>query len=821
MPIKHCLITLVTTASTLATGNLAVAAEDRNDALKLDRVVTIGDRSRSRTLIDSAVPVDVYSREDLQRMSGLGNELGEILAQINTSFQYPRQSNSVTSDHVRAASLRGMSPDQVLVLVNGRRRHPSAVVNDNTKIGRGTNAFDFNSIPLTAVERVEILRDGASAQYGSDAIAGVINIVLQEGGQGGEVGLSYGQHLTRVDPVDQRERDGETLAVHALMGHEFDDAGFVRYGFEYRDRASTNRAGFDEISPFLPQTEDNLAFQGQQTHRVGDPDSQEGKIWLRAGAPTGLGEWSLSLTAAEMDTEGAAVYRHPDSNQNVTALYPEGFQPVTTGNNRDLALSTSLSGLLGGWETDLSLSAGRNAFDFGVRNSLNPSLGEASPRRFEAGRYRLEQHELALDGLRDLRVLSRPSSLAMGVSLRHEAFASRAGEPASWLAGNHAYDEDLAEQVGFPDIGSQGAKGLTPEDATQRRRRVAAGFFDLSTDVTGRITTSVAARYEHYDDFGSTLTGKLGGRFRLRPGLSLRGSISNSFRAPSLSQTAWSRSDNTFGPEGQRVSSRLVRADSAIGQALGTAPLEEETARSASLGLTARVGTTLDLTADLFRIEVDDRITLSESLQDHPEGANSLEDQIGQLPGGEGVQALTFFSNAADTRTQGVEMTADWRPELALGKTGFNASISYIDQSIRSVGEASEAMRAINPDFELVGVAERNTLTTATPEWRAVLGGRWEVGRWTLNGRARYNSSVERVFAFASQRFSGETLFDVSMDYQLLKSTRLGLGAENLFDTYPDESEPANSFFGNFAYDPLNPAGVNGRFLYARATFRF
>ncbi|MEA5446489.1 TonB-dependent receptor [Gammaproteobacteria bacterium AB-CW1] len=799
----------------------AEAGGEGDQPLKLDDVVTLGERAGLRSPMESSVPVDIYGGEELRRYSSLGNELGEALANLNSSFLFPRQSNSVTSDHIRSASLRGLSPDQALVLVNGRRRHPSAVVNDNTKIGRGTNAFDFNSIPLSAVKRIEVLRDGASAQYGSDAIGGVINIVLDDSHEGGEVGVSYGVHDTRVSPASTRERDGETISAHVNLGHALGETGFLRYGLEVRSRDATNRAGLDQISPFLPQTDDNLAFQGTQTHRVGDPESDEVKLWVNTGVDTAVGEYHASATFADIETEGAAVFRHPDSNQNVREIFPDGFLPVTLGKNRDFGLSTGIRGVAGAWETDLALSLGRNDFQFGVKNSLNPSLGPDSPTRFDSGRFRLDQRELAFDASRNLPVFAMPSRLSAGASWRHEAFKSRAGEPASWLAGDHEFESELADQVGFPDIGSQGAKGLTPEDAADVSRDVASGYLELSTDFSERLRTTVAARYEDYSDFGGTFTGKFAAVYRPGPNLSFRGSLSNSFRAPTLSQSAWSRSDNTFGPEGERVASRLVRSDSAVGEALGVSELEEETARNISLGFTARLSESLELTADLFRIDIDDRITLSESLQDSPDGDVTLEERIGDLPGGEGVQAVSFFTNAADTKTQGLELMAEWEPEVGLGSLSMDLAFSYIENRIRRTGEAVSEMTEINPDFELVGVAERNTLTTATPERRLIAGGRWQLGAWEFSGRARYNSAVERVFAFASQRFSSETVFDASVGYALSETTRFDFGAENLFDTYPDESENANNFFGNFAFDPINPVGLNGRFVYARLAHSF
>ncbi len=797
--------------------NLAIAEQPVDEELE-DRITVIGSLAQARTLTESAVPVDVFSGEQLRATGAVGNELGEALAVLAPSFNFPRQSNSVTSDHVRSAQLRGMNPDQVLVLVNGQRRHVSAMVNDNTKIGRGTNAFDFNTIPLSAVKRVEILRDGASAQYGSDAIAGVINIVLDDSPAGLVAGASYGAHHTRVSPISQTVTDGNTATAWLNHGHQTRRGGSVRYGIEASRRGATNRAGFDQISPFIPQTEDNLAFQGQQTHRVGDPETESIGIWINSELDfEGFSFFGFG-TFSHRDTRGAAVFRHPDTNQNVRAIFPDGFLPVTRGDNTDIGLTGGIRHQQSAWSWEHALSLGHNRFEFGVANSLNPSLGPDSPTRFDSGTFDLTQVNVSNKANRrfDDLVAGRPLHLALGLDYRYDRFESRPGDPASFAAGDFQFEPDLAELVGFPDIGSQGAKGLSPEDATREDRHVFALFAELSTDLSERLETSLAGRFEHYSDFGSTLTGNLAARYRLDHGLSARTSISSSFRAPSLSQIGWGRRDNTFSAEGARISSRLIRTGSELADQLELPSLDEETSINVSAGVVWTSDFGLNLSVDLFEIRVDDRITQSEFLTDP-----ALIDFVQQLPGGEGVQSIGFFSNAVDTRTRGIEAVLDYSRPVAGGLWRIDSAWTWARSDIRDIAEPPGRISEISPDLNPVGVEQRNTIETATPRHSWITTTAWQGQRWRGLVRGRYFSSVVREFTFARQRFGSQWALDAELSRTLTPSWTLTAGANNLFDQYPDESANANNFFGNFAFDPINPIGLNGRFVYLRSELRF
>ncbi|MFN9731430.1 MAG: TonB-dependent receptor plug domain-containing protein, partial [Pseudomonadota bacterium] len=362
-------------ASAIALGLAAPAyAAPQADATELEQIVVTGTRAKDRTVLESAVPIDVITRDDLRRAGAVGQELGQVLQNLLPTFNFPRQSNSGGADHVRAGQLRGLSPDQVLVLVNGKRRHTSAIVNLEAKIGKGTNPVDFNSIPLGAIARIEVLRDGAGAQYGSDAIAGVINIILDDAPAGGEVGFTYGAHRTDFEPTDDTLTDGQTRSFDAEIGIPLSERGFLRFGLDYTDRAQTERGGPDGIPFFEEQTPANLALAGRVNYRPGDPAVTAYNGWFNGLLPVGEAFDLYAFgTYNDRESEGAAFFRYPDSSQNFRSVYPQGYRPFTTGDNSDTAATVGARGSGSAWSWDASLGFGRNAFDFGVANSLNAS----------------------------------------------------------------------------------------------------------------------------------------------------------------------------------------------------------------------------------------------------------------------------------------------------------------------------------------------------------------------------------------------------------------------------------------------------------------
>lgn len=786
----------------------SIAAEPRSD---LEEIVVTGSRTEPRTVLTSPVPIDVFSTDQLRSSGAVSTELGQAIANLAPSFNFPRQSNSGTSDHIRAGQLRGMSPDQTLVLVNGKRRHTSAVVNTETKIGRGTAAVDFNTIPMNAVKRIEVLRDGAGAQYGSDAIAGVINVILDDRPQGVNFNTSYGFHHTQLDPIGQTITDGETFTIDGDIGVSLSDSGFMRFGASYESRNGTNRAGFDQIPGFIPQTPANLALRGQRNYTMGDPDVEGVKLWANSEVSLDWAEIYAFGAFASRDTRGATFFRYPDDSRNVPAIYPDGFLPVTTGDNEDVSITAGARRNFGGWNAELSVTYGRNEFTYGATNSLNASLGPQSPTEFESGTYVHEEVTTNLDWAREVatELFAEPATLALGAQHRWGQYKTLAGEPASYRAGS--FDGD---------IGAQGAAGLTPEDEANINRDILGAYADLSAQVTDRLFANIAGRYEHYSDFGDNWTGKLSAIYSLLPNLNVRGAVSNNVRAPALSQIAFADRTINFGEDRSLVTTRTLPVDNPIARALGATDLKPERSFNVSFGVTATLFERLSLSADVFRIKVRNRVTLSDRLF----GPN-LENFVQSLPGGGNIESVRFFTNAIDTRTQGVEFVAAYPVQAFGGTLNLTAAYSYAKTDITEFANTPSELTALNPDFRLIGVEEINTIEGAAPRSKLVTTAEWSNERWRLLGRVSRFGSTTRVFNFGGgfqprQEYGAEISLDAEIGFQVSDSTEISVGGRNLWDNYPDRSNSAINFFGNLPYDILSPIGVNGRYLYARLSFR-
>lgn len=785
-------------------------AQDADPAAEsLAPVVVTATRGRATSNLETPVPVDVVDASEISSAGAFGGELAQTLQVLVPSFNLSRQSNSGAADLVRPAQLRGMSPDHVLVLVNGKRRHTTSITGIDAKIGRGTAPVDFNSIPTNAIKRIEVLRDGAGAQYGSDAIAGVINVILDDRPQGFELSASYGSHYTQFDPIDERLEDGGTTTFAGAFGLPLGEDGFLRAGVEYRDRDGTNRSGSDQV-PFFEDSANIPLVGGQRNFKPGDAATEDVNLWVNAEGDVGTLTAYGFATWNQRDAEGTGFFRYPVSSANIPSVYPLGYRPITTGDNEDLSLSAGLRGELGAWRWDGSISYGRNKFEQGVRRSLNPSLGPTSPTSFRSGETENELTSLNLDFSRPLD-FAAGATLAVGVELRREAFKSTAGDPASYQAGPFAGAPD------FLAIGAQAGGGLRPEETRDLDRDVTAAYAELSVDLGAGVLVDAAARFEDYDDFGSKVTGKLAGRWEFAPGYALRAAVSNSLRAPSLVQIGFGTSSTSFGAGGQLTTVNTLPVDDALAQALGARELDAETSTNFSLGLAARVTDRLSFTLDAFRIDVDDRVTLSERVDCSP----------GSVPAGalalctaRNVTAANFFTNAVDTRTEGVEFVANYALPLAGGTLDLSAAFASADTEIRRVNAPAVA------GVVLVGVEETNTIESAAPDEKAVVSARWQGERLYLSARANWYGETTRVFNFGggfepSQTYGSTLQFDAEFGYRLFDRVELYAGASNLFDEYPDESNDLIFYFGNLPYDVLSPIGFNGRFVYGgvRVTF--
>jgi iron complex outermembrane recepter protein len=779
---------------------------------QVEQVIVTGSRAKDRTELTAPVPVDILSREDLTRAAGPGGELGAALQALLPSFNLPRQSNSGGADHVRAAQLRGMSPDQVLVLVNGKRRHTAAMVNLEAKIGKGNNPVDFNSIPISAIKRIEVLRDGAGAQYGSDAIAGVINIIL-ENANGGEITASYGQYRTKFAPTNEKISDGETPELRARYGVGL-DKGFVTFGAEIVRHNPTQRAGFDQIPFFENQTPPNLALAGKKNYVAGDSKFTNANLWVNSefAVATNLSGYAFT-TFNSRDSIGAAFFRYPDSSVTNPAIYPNGYRPETTGANKDLSMFGGVRGnITSEWVFDASLGYGRNDFDFGVRRSYNASLGGASPTSFALGKFGTDQLTLNFDANRDLKIagLAKPLTLAAGGEIRRDGFRTRAGDPASYAVGS----------VTDVSIGAQAGPGLQAADAVSNNRTVAGVYVDVSGDIAKKLFANAAARYDHYSDFGNAFTAKLSGRYEFAPGFAVRAAVSNNYRAPSLAQEGFSFTTTNFGDGGALVNVRTIPVAGTAAKALGAESLKPEKSNNLSAGFTLSPNKSISATLDAYRINVKDRITLSERFS-----GGTLTNFLANR-GIAGVDSVNFFTNAVNTRTDGVDLVMSWNDQVAGGALKLSAASSWTKTKIRNLKPTPADLVALGIDRDLVGLEEQNTLTSAAPQSRHVFSAAWSGARFGAQARVTLHGKATRVFDFGdgftpTQTYGAKTQLDLEGEYKINKQTTFAIGANNITDRYPTRSIDDISYFGNLPYDVLSPIGFNGALYYARLQFKF
>ena len=785
--------------------DVLAAAVESGDG-RIETLVITATRGGERSITSSPVPVDVIDASQIASAGAYGNELAQTLQNLVPSFNLARQSNSGSADIVRPAQLRGMSPDQVLVLVNGKRRHTTSITGIDSKVGRGTAPVDFNSIPTNAIGRIEVLRDGAGSQYGSDAIAGVINVILDERDDGFDATVTYGSQLTDFAPTNDDFDDGEMMAVQIAGGIPLGDGGFLRAGAEYRDRNQTNRAGFDQV-PFFEDPANIDLVGGQRNFAPGDGRSEDASFWVNTGIHLSEDvELYGFAMLSDRDAEGTGFFRYPVSSANLVEVHPLGYRPVTTGRNTDTSITTGVRGALDAWSWDASVSYGENDFDSGVRHTLNPSLGPTSPHSFDGGETENSLASLNFDVTRALDLaFTDAATLALGAEYRREEFVSQAGDPLWYTAGPLADD-------GFA-IGAQAGTGLRPEEERDLDRNVYSLYTELSADLSDSVFADTSVRYEDSDDFGSTVSGKLAARWEFFEGFALRGAVSNSFRAPSLVQVGFATSSTSFGTGGQLTTVNTLPVDDPVARALGADDLDAETSVNYSVGLTGEVTQSLTVTVDVFRIDVDDRITLSERIDCGP---TTVPPTAAALCATRNITAANFFTNAVDTRTEGVEVVVTYLMELMGGTLNASLAYSSADTDIEDVNDPSVS------GVVILGVEERNTIEGAAPEDKAVGTLTWQNDSFSALTRVSYFGETTRIFNFGGgfepeQTYGSEWQLDAELSVQVVDTVQLFVGGTNLLDEYPDKSSSDINFFGNLPYDVLSPLGFQGRYVYGGA----
>jgi iron complex outermembrane receptor protein len=768
--------------------------DDKARARALDEVIVTGTRVTDRTVAESLSPIDVLS---VERLEALGSsELIQALSRTVPSFTFPHTSITDGSDHVRPAQLRGLAPDQTLVLVNGKRRHTTAIVNVNGSLGRGSSPTDLNAIPSSAIARIEVLRDGAAAQYGTDAIAGVVNVVLKGADSGHGADLRYGEF---------DEGDGELLSVSGYTGAAFGNGGFVSLSAEYRDRDPTNRSRPDPRQQFPTidgQPDPREAGFDRLNHRFGDAAVEDKLFFVNAALPiSDTLEAYAFANYSNRQGEAAGFFRRALDARNVPAIHPEGFLPLIVSDSDDISAFGGLRGALGEWDWDFSVGYGGNEFDFNVENSVNTSLGSSSPTEFFAGTLENSQNTVNLDFRRGLDIgLAYPASLAVGAEYRNEGYEIRPGQFES-----------------FTGSGSQVFPGFAPGDAQDRSRHNWSTYVDLEADLTDRLSASAAVRYEDYTDFGTTVSWKLSSRFAFTDTVAARATVSTGFRAPSLSQQFYSTTATNF-IGGVPFEVRTFPVDNPVAVALGAEPLDAEESFNISAGLVMQPLDNWSLTIDAYRIEIDDRIVLSGNLTGDAVRAFLASRGFDNANGGR------YFTNAVDTTTTGIDVVSSTDFALPAGELGLTVAFNYNETDLDRIGPNPEALEAVDLNLERIDRVEIGRITEGTPKTRAIVGLDYRYDRFSADLRGtRYGTySVFNNNPGQDQKFGSELVLDASVSWRFTKHFSLTIGADNLTDELPDEVLPANSFNGILPFSGGNsPFGFNGRFWYGRASLRF
>ncbi len=792
---RHLLSTAIISANVLgafwSAGALAEeAAGDNTTQTRLDTVIVTGTRAQERTASASLSPIDVISGDSL-RSSG-SNELGTVLARLIPSINFPRPSLVDGAELTRPAQLRGLSPDQVLVLVNGKRCHTSAFVNLGGAVGRGSAPADLNAIPLSAIDHVEVLRDGASARYGSDAIAGVINIILKNADHGGSISTKYGEY---------KKGDGIQRQVAGNSGFALGANGFLNLSAEGANNDYTDRAGDDFRAASIGST-----TYGQHVFRQGEPETEEGKLEFNS-------EYSFN-DAAEFYTFGgyskrrgetAAFYRASNASNNNRAIYPNGYLPLINGTLEDTSLVVGLRGeLVDNWHYDVSANYGKNSYELGTK-TINTSLGLNTPHSFDNGTLTNDQKQLSLDLSREFSLgwLPYPVSVAFGTEYLRQGYQIEAGQPESYY-----------------QTGSSGLGGFRDSDAGSTSRNNFAQYLDLETNFTEKLAVSAAVRHEDYSDFGSNVSGSLSARYDFTPQVALRGSVSTGFRAPSLAQQNFAfTSSQLIGSTIQE--SGTFPANSQVARLLGAEDLEAEKSRNYSLGLVLEPLDNLTVTADVYRIDIRDRVSLSSNLVLNNTAINYLKDNgVGNI----NYTSARYFTNATDTSTDGVDLVASYRYQLDNGiRWNSTVGYNYNHTKVTDVKANPAILDQLGVNLVRVDRRERiGLLGDTTPQHKLSLANDFNYGNWALHSNlVRYGEFTSyQTDKINDQTFSAAWLLDLAVDYKL-KNWLFTLGGDNVTDKYPEKVNAYASSGGNLAYSTFSPYGYSGAFYYGKITYNW
>ena len=801
-------------------GAASFAFAQQKDSLSkentIDQVVITGSRNNKRTSVDTPVPVDVIDVKQASAATGQV-DVNQLLQFSAPSFNSNKQSGSDGADAVDPATLRGLGPDQTLVLLNGKRYHQSSLINLFGTRGRGNTGSDLNTIPTAAIKRVEILRDGASAQYGSDAIAGVINVILNDRNHGFEGNAFYGVNVfgspgKNNDVVSDKKLDGGTLDFSGNYGTKIGNkGGFGNFTLEFmnKDYAIRNANPAIYTAPrqrFGDAKAQNIYFFGN----IEVPLSDNLKFYSQPG-------YSFRHTNAYAWTRSA------DADGNIPSVYPDGFNPVENTKISDYTFDNGLKFKVADWNVDFYNALGNNRFMYQIDHTINATLGAKSPTSFDAGGHSLLQNTTGFNATKSFDVL-QGLNVAFGSEFRTETFKIVKGEEASYsmydINGNLVTGStDQSLLVTNPlsgDIrpgGSQGFPGYS--QAVDKSRNNIAGYVDTELDVTKNWMVSAAARYENYSDFGGTLNGKFSTRYAITPQFAFRGSVSTGFRAPSLVQKYYSLQFTNF-QGGQLTTILLASNDSSLAAAVGIPQLKQETSDNASAGFTFN-SHKFTATVDAYHIKVKNRIVLTGTFD---------RDILLAATGGnldQSINQAQFFSNAVDTESNGVDVILSYTDQIGEGKLTATLAGNYNNMSILSV-HTSDKLKGLEDTY--LSARERAFILASAPKTKINLNLNYKINKFNTNLQLVRFDKVTLVGYNGPddyQVYNPKTTTDVSVGYEFNKHFTWILGGKNIFNRYPTKQigsvSDGNTESGGI-FDPVQ-MGFAGRQAFTRIMFNF
>jgi len=773
------------------------AAQNANTNKDNTEIVVTGTRAAGRTRLDTIAPVDVLSATDLKRQGT--TETAAALANIAPSIDFPRPAVTDATDAIRPATLRGLSPDETLVLINSVRAHPSALLNINGSVGRGAAAVDLNTIPVAALQSIEVLRDGASALYGSDAIAGVINLRLRQARTGGGATLNASVYDTHVPAaLDPRhETDGQTETASVWQNLPLGSSGYLDLTAEFLNRNPTNRGDFDtRDKPFEVRS------------RYGDPDVKQATGYANLGLPIAETGWSFVGWGGYQfrRTQSAAFPRNPSNANNVPSIYPDGFLPLIQTKSKDLTVTGGFKGALGAWDTSLTASYGKNTIDYATLHTLNATYGAQSKTSFYDGAVSYDQFVTNLDLSHDYTFgTGSDLTVAGGAEYRREGYSISAGEPQSYDHGPVFVSPTTG---GSTSPGAQGFGGFSPANVVDKHRDNVSGYVDLEGRFAN-VSVGAAGRVERYSDFGTTANGKLSGRWDITPSFAIRGGVQTGFRAPSLQQEYFTS-----------IASVIVNANviltgtfpsvSPQAAALGGLPLEPEKSTNYSAGFVFRHGP-FNVTVDGYDIELRNGLTLSQNIQ------KGFSPAVDAILNANNVSAARFFINGVKMRTRGVDIVANYRlPTATAGLFNMTLAANFNNVKVLSVPTTTSVL---DPAPPLVIRSTILTLEQGTPSKKVTGTVDWSRGPWGATLRGTYYGDVNQPGTTAASDIhtGAKMITDLEGRYTFAQRFHFALGVANLFDIYPKRT-PANvqSSTGVVDFPFYSPWGFNGRQLYAK-----